>query len=174
MLNLVLVTRSLPHTIFVPLSIGESRSVRIQIQKFKINIMLLPLFLLSSIFSFCCAFENYEIVDSDGNVHTYSEYIKKNQFLLIVNVASECGFTDQYFGLEEMYLEMQENDIELEILAFPCNQFGGQEPMEYGHQIQTFVQDTFEVTFPIMDKVNDVFCMILIMYNINIFYNRLK
>jgi len=70
--------------------------------------------------------------------------------LLIVNVASECGNTPQYAGLEEIYKEFQPGGFE--ILAFPCNDFGGQEPGT-NDQIQTFCTKNYGVTFPLFDKV---------------------
>ena len=70
--------------------------------------------------------------------------------LLIVNVASECGNTPQYAGLEEIYKEFQPDGFE--ILAFPCNDFGGQEPGT-NDQIQTFCTKNYGVTFQLFDKV---------------------
>ena len=70
--------------------------------------------------------------------------------LLIVNVASECGYTRQYSGLEELYKEFQPKGFE--ILSFPCNDFGGQEPGT-NEQIQTFCTSKYGVTFKLFDKV---------------------
>jgi glutathione peroxidase len=69
---------------------------------------------------------------------------------LIVNVASECGNTPQYAGLEEIYKEFQPKGFE--ILAFPCNDFGGQEPGT-NEEIKTFCTTNYGVTFPLFDKV---------------------
>ena len=74
-----------------------------------------------------------------------------NKALLIVNVASKCGFTPQYEGLQELKQKFQDKDFE--ILAFPCNQFGSQEPGS-NEEIQNFCTDRFGVTFPIMDKID--------------------
>lgn len=74
-----------------------------------------------------------------------------NKALLIVNVASKCGFTPQYEGLQELKEKFQDKDFE--ILAFPCNQFGSQEPGS-NEEIQNFCTDRFGVTFPIMDKID--------------------
>lgn len=74
----------------------------------------------------------------------------KGKVLLIVNTASKCGFTKQYAGLQALYEKYQ--DQGLEILAFPCNQFGHQEPGD-AEEIQNFCTDTFSVTFPIMEKI---------------------
>ena len=70
--------------------------------------------------------------------------------LLIVNTASKCGFTPQYKGLEALY--RQYKDQGLAILAFPCNQFGGQEPGE-DNQILEFCSTNYGVTFPVMSKI---------------------
>lgn len=73
-----------------------------------------------------------------------------NKVLLIVNVASKCGFTPQYDGLQELKNKFEDRDFE--ILAFPCNQFGSQEPGS-NEEIQNFCTDRFGVSFPIMDKI---------------------
>ena len=67
-----------------------------------------------------------------------------------MNVASECGNTPQYAGLEEIYKEFQPDGFE--ILAFPCNDFGGQEPGT-NEQIQSFCSTNYGVTFKLLDKV---------------------
>ncbi len=77
--------------------------------------------------------------------------IFKDKVLLIVNVASECGYTPQYEGLEKLYKTYQKQGFE--ILAFPCNQFGGQEPGTL-EQIQTFCKVNFGVTFPLFAKID--------------------
>lgn len=69
---------------------------------------------------------------------------------LVVNVASECGFTPQYEGLEELYRTYRERG--LVVVGFPCNQFGGQEPGT-DEQIQTFCRTRYNVSFPMMSKV---------------------
>jgi glutathione peroxidase len=71
--------------------------------------------------------------------------------LLIVNVASKCGFTRQYEGLERLY--KQYVDRGFAVLGFPCNQFGGQEPGT-AEEIQEFCSVTWGVTFPLFDKVD--------------------
>jgi glutathione peroxidase len=70
--------------------------------------------------------------------------------LLVVNVASQCGFTGQYRELESLYQSLQSEG--LEILAFPCNQFGSQEPGS-PEQIQSFCERTYSVTFPMFEKI---------------------
>lgn len=74
----------------------------------------------------------------------------KGKVLLIVNTASKCGFTPQYKGLESLYKEYQGKG--LEILGFPCNQFGKQEPGN-ADDIGEFCELNFGVTFPLFDKI---------------------
>jgi glutathione peroxidase len=75
----------------------------------------------------------------------------RGNVLLIVNTASECGFTPQYAGLEKIY--RQYKDRGLVVLGFPCNQFGGQEPGDAG-VIADFCQANFGVTFPMFAKID--------------------
>ncbi len=71
--------------------------------------------------------------------------------VLLVNVASKCGFTKQYTGLQKLYEEKKDDG--LVILAFPCNDFAGQEPGTI-EEIQQFCSSKFNVTFPIMAKIH--------------------
>lgn len=75
----------------------------------------------------------------------------KGKVVLVVNVASKCGFTPQYEGLEKLYQDYKSQG--LEILGFPCNQFGGQEPGTH-EQIQNFCKVNFGVTFPLFAKID--------------------
>jgi glutathione peroxidase len=75
----------------------------------------------------------------------------KGKVLLIVNTASECGFTPQYQGLQEIYDRYKDRGFE--VLGFPCNQFGHQEPGT-DKDIQSFCQLNYGVTFPIFAKVD--------------------
>ena len=75
---------------------------------------------------------------------------KQGKVLLVVNTASQCGFTPQYDGLEALYQKYGERDFE--VLGFPCNQFGGQEPGE-AEEIAQFCNVNFGVSFPLMAKV---------------------
>lgn len=75
----------------------------------------------------------------------------KGKTLLIVNVASECGLTGQYEGLEALYKKFKANG--LEILGFPCNQFGGQEPGDEA-KIEAFCTARFGVSFPMFAKID--------------------
>ncbi len=90
---------------------------------------------------------NFKVTDISGQEKTLEEYRGKK--LLIVNVASKCGFTPQYKGLEEIY---QANKDKLVVLGFPCNQFGGQEPGSE-EEIKSFCEMTFNTTFPMFSKV---------------------
>ncbi|QIQ85933.1 glutathione peroxidase [Erythrobacter sp.] len=76
---------------------------------------------------------------------------KKGKVLLVVNTASKCGFTPQYDGLEALYQRFKEKDFE--VLAFPCNQFGAQEPGS-ADEIAEFCRVNFGVSFPLMAKVD--------------------
>ena len=74
----------------------------------------------------------------------------RGQALLIVNTASKCGFTGQYEGLEALHRELA--DKPFEVLGFPCNQFGNQETGRAA-EIAAFCSTTYDVTFPLFDKV---------------------
>lgn len=76
---------------------------------------------------------------------------KQGKVLLVVNTASKCGFTPQYDGLEELYQQLKDKDFE--VLGFPCNQFGGQEPGN-ADEIAQFCKVNFGVTFPLMAKID--------------------
>jgi len=88
------------------------------------------------------------VKDIDGKAATLAPY--KGRVLLVVNVASECGYTPQYQGLEAVYKKYSAQG--LTVLGFPCNQFGGQEPGTNA-EIKQFCSTTFHVTFPLFDKV---------------------
>jgi len=75
----------------------------------------------------------------------------KGQVVLVVNVASKCGYTPQYTGLEQLFEKYQGQGFT--ILGFPCNQFGAQEPGS-NEEIQSFCKLTYDVSFPIMGKIN--------------------
>ena len=74
----------------------------------------------------------------------------RGRSLLIVNVASHCGFTPQYAGLEELYRKY--SDRRFIVLGFPCDQFGHQEPGNEA-EIKAFCQRTYDVTFPLFAKI---------------------
>jgi len=84
----------------------------------------------------------------DGAETTLEPY--RGKVLLIVNVASACGFTPQYAGLEALYRARVSQG--LVVLGFPCNQFGKQEP-GCAADIQAFTRDEYQVTFPLFEKI---------------------
>lgn len=84
----------------------------------------------------------------DGEAVSMSKF--KDKLLLIVNVASECGFTKQYEGLQNLYEKY--NDRGFEVLGFPCNQFGAQEPGTES-EIKKFCSTKFNVNFPLFSKI---------------------
>ena len=92
---------------------------------------------------------DYKVDDSQKNPVSLSDY--KGKTLLIVNVASRCGLTPQYKGLQE--IDSKYSDKDFEILAFPCNQFGAQEPGS-NEEIKEFCDINFNVSFKIFDKIN--------------------
>ena len=87
--------------------------------------------------------------DIDGNEQPLSKF--KGEALLVVNVASKCGFTKQYTGLEA--LQKQFHDKGFEVLGFPCDQFGHQEPGDEA-EIKNFCSLTYDVSFPMFAKIN--------------------
>ena len=89
------------------------------------------------------------VQDSQGKDLSLKDY--QGKVLLIVNTASKCGFTKQYAGLQDLYEKYRDRGFE--ILAFPCNQFGHQEPGT-NQEIQNFCTDLFSVTFPVMGKID--------------------
>jgi glutathione peroxidase len=95
------------------------------------------------------ALYDIELTAIDGSHRRMDVY--RGRTLLVVNVASQCGFTRQYAGLEALYRKHASRG--LTILGFPCDQFGHQEPGAEA-QIQEFCSDTFDVTFPLFSKIN--------------------
>ncbi len=91
----------------------------------------------------------YSAKTIDGKEKSLADY--EGKVLLIVNVASKCGFTNQYKGLEELYKKY--NTKGFEILAFPCNQFGAQEPGT-NEEIAEFCDVNYGVTFQLFDKID--------------------
>lgn len=85
----------------------------------------------------------------DGKEKPLADYA--GRVLLIVNVASRCGFTPQYTGLEQLYRQYHARG--LEVLAFPSNDYGGQEPGT-NEEIVQFCSTKYDVTFPLFDKVH--------------------
>ena len=94
-------------------------------------------------------FFDFQIKDLDGETLDLSKY--KNKAVLMVNVASNCGFTNQYGDLQSLWENYQKHD--LIVLGVPSNQFGGQEPGS-NEDIKKFCKVNFNVNFPMTDKVN--------------------
>ncbi len=92
---------------------------------------------------------DFTVTAADGSPVALSDYA--GQVVLVVNVASKCGYTPQYAGLEALYEELHGEG--LEILGFPCNQFGEQEPGT-AEEIQQFCSLNYGVTFPVLAKVD--------------------
>jgi len=92
---------------------------------------------------------DFSVKAADGGTQSLSEYA--GRVLLIVNVASKCGFTPQYEGLEALHRGAK--DRGLRILGFPCNQFGDQEPGTDA-DIQLFCSTTYNVSFPVLGKID--------------------
>lgn len=92
---------------------------------------------------------DFEVNRLSGDSVKLSEY--RGKALLIVNTASQCGFTPQYSGLEKLYDKF--NPRGLEILGFPCNQFGKQEPGSF-EEIAEFCSVKYGVTFPMFEKID--------------------
>ena len=94
-------------------------------------------------------FFDLSIKDISGNELSFNEY--RNKTILLVNVASKCGFTKQYSGLQTLYEKYQNSGFV--IIGIPSNQFGGQEPGS-NEEIKNFCETNFNITFPITDKVD--------------------
>jgi len=90
-----------------------------------------------------------EAQDLEGKTVSLGDF--RGRVLLIVNVASRCGFTPQYEGLEALYKKRREDG--LVILGFPCNQFGGQEPGT-AQEIRDFCDTRFQVSFPMFARID--------------------
>jgi len=130
------------------------------------NLLLLPLVLLLSCFNAVqvgpvtipldqppampsMSFHALSATDIHGELVKMDRY--KGKKVIVVNTASECGYTPQYQQLQELYTLYK--DKGLVILGFPCNDFGGQEPGSEA-EIETFCQKNYGVTFPLMAKVD--------------------
>jgi glutathione peroxidase len=92
---------------------------------------------------------DYSALRLDGHEESLGVY--RGQVLLIVNTASECGYTPQYAGLQGLYDRLHGRG--LTVLGFPCDQFGGQEPLG-NTEIGAFCQKNFGVTFPMFAKID--------------------
>jgi glutathione peroxidase len=92
---------------------------------------------------------DFQATSLDGKPVDLAQY--RGKVLLIVNTASKCGFTPQYQGLELLYRRYQDQGVE--VLGFPCNQFGGQEPGTE-EEIGAFCEQNYGVSFPMFAKVD--------------------
>jgi glutathione peroxidase len=90
-----------------------------------------------------------DVTSIDGTTRTLAEY--RGQVLLVVNVASQCGFTPQYAGLESLYREFKDRGFS--VLGFPCNQFGSQEPGS-NDEIAAFCRTSYDVSFPMFARID--------------------
>jgi glutathione peroxidase len=84
----------------------------------------------------------------DGQTFSFDQF--KGKKIIVLNVASECGYTPQYADWEKFYKEHKDNAV---VLGFPCNQFLGQEPGN-AEQIKSFCEKNYGVTFPIFEKID--------------------
>jgi glutathione peroxidase len=117
-----------------------------------------PLALLTLSFIFVCAVSagegaakgvlDFSLESIDGKAYPLSQH--KGEVILLVNVASHCGYTPQYKGLQELYAKY--HDKGLTVIGVPANEFGAQEPGT-NEEIKTFCTSKYNVTFPLLSKV---------------------
>lgn len=110
--------------------------------------LLCSLIAMTTIAASAQSLYDIKLKDIDGKDTSLAAY--KGKAVLIVNVASKCGYTKQYSGLEATYQKYKAQG--LVVLGFPCNQFGGQEPGT-NEDIKQFCSSTYSVTFPLFDKI---------------------
>ena len=111
--------------------------------------LLAALFLMQTIAANAGSLYDIKLKDIDGKDTTLAAY--KGKVVLIVNVASHCGYTPQYKNLEAVYQKYKAQGFV--VLGFPCNQFGGQEPGS-NEEIKQFCTSKYDVTFPLFDKID--------------------
>jgi glutathione peroxidase len=92
---------------------------------------------------------DFKVKTIDGRETTLAEH--QGKIMIVVNVASKCGFTPQYTGLESLYKKYKDKGVV--VLGFPCNQFGAQEPGDE-NEIKNFCSLTYNVTFPMYAKID--------------------
>lgn len=109
---------------------------------------MFKLFILSGLIFLNMTIYDFTVPSLSGDTIDFSQFRGKN--ILIVNTASECGYTPQYAGLEQLYEKYEKT---LVIVGFPANNFGGQEPGS-NSEIQTFCQKNYGVKFPMSEKVS--------------------
>lgn len=116
---------------------------------FTFLILLFSCFTISGIAKMDTIYDlNLKLTDIDKKTVNLSDF--KGKVVLIVNVASKCGFTPQYEGLEKLYKKYKSQGFE--IFAFPCNQFGNQEPGS-NEEIKNFCTTKYNVSFKLFDKI---------------------
>ncbi|HVU28146.1 MAG TPA: glutathione peroxidase [Verrucomicrobiae bacterium] len=114
----------------------------------KTILLLAAISLMTTLAARAASIYDISVKDIDGKTVSLGDY--KGKVVLIVNVASKCGFTPQYKALEAVYKKYQDKGFV--ILGFPCNQFAGQEPGTDA-EIKQFCTGTYDVTFPLFDKI---------------------
>jgi glutathione peroxidase len=110
--------------------------------------LLVSLITMTTLAASAQSIYDIKLKDIDGKDTTLAAY--KGKAVLIVNVASRCGYTKQYTGLEALFQKYKDQGFV--VLGFPCNQFGGQEPGT-NEEIKEFCSSKFSVTFPLFDKL---------------------
>ena len=114
----------------------------------KIKTLIASLIAMTAITASAQSIYDIKLKDIDGKDTTLAAY--KGKPVLIINVASKCGYTRQYAGLEATYQKYKTQGFA--VLGFPCNQFGGQEPGT-NEEIKQFCSSKYSITFPLFDKV---------------------
>lgn len=112
-------------------------------------LFLIALLLMQTLAVRADSIHDIAVKDIDGKDTTLGAY--KGKVLLIVNVASQCGYTPQYQGLETIYEKYKDKGFT--VLGFPCNQFGQQEPGT-NEEIKQFCSSKYNVKFPMFDKID--------------------
>ena len=106
------------------------------------------LFIACSLFTNAQSIHSFKVKSIDGGQIDLSKY--KGKKIMVVNTASQCGYTPQYASLQKVYSQYKDK---LVIIGFPCNQFGGQEPGS-NEEIVEFCKKNYGVTFPMMEKIS--------------------
>ena len=114
----------------------------------KTRTLIASLITMTAIAASAQSIYDIKLKDIDGKDTTLAAY--KGKPVLIINVASKCGYTKQYAGLEATYQKYKAQGFA--VLGFPCNQFGGQEPGT-NEEIKQFCSSKYSVTFPLFDKI---------------------
>lgn len=116
---------------------------------FLLSLEKYPFYLIFEFLSMENALYDIRVVQANGEELSMKKF--EGKVLLIVNTASKCGFTPQYEGLQKLYETYK--DKGLEILAFPCNQFMGQEPLS-DEKIAEFCSVNYNISFPVLKKID--------------------